>query len=46
MSKTVTSRIGQRLKDRETLIGSSPRGARKQGIRMRPRATGAARARR
>jgi putative flavoprotein involved in K+ transport len=37
----VTSRIGQRMKDRETLIGSSPRRARRQGIRMRPRATGA-----
>jgi putative flavoprotein involved in K+ transport len=41
MRKTVTSRLGQRMKDRETLIGSSPRAARKQGIRMRPRATGA-----
>ena len=41
MNKTVTSRIGQRMKDKETLIGSSPRGARRQGIRMRPRATGA-----
>jgi putative flavoprotein involved in K+ transport len=41
MNKTVTSRIGQRMKDKETLIGSSPRSARKRGIRMRPRATGA-----
>ena len=41
MNKTVTSRIGQRMKDRETLIGSSPRGAHRQGIKMRPRATGA-----
>jgi putative flavoprotein involved in K+ transport len=41
MNKTVNSRIGQRMKDKETLIGSSPRSARKQGIRMRPRATGA-----
>ena len=41
MRKTVTSRIGQRMKDRETLIGSSPRSARKQGIRTRPRATAA-----
>jgi len=41
MNKTVTSRIGQRMKDRETLIGSSPRRARRQGIRMRPRATAA-----
>jgi putative flavoprotein involved in K+ transport len=39
MSKTATSRIGRRMQDRETLIGSSPRAARKLGIRMRPRAT-------
>jgi putative flavoprotein involved in K+ transport len=42
MGRTVTSRIGQRMKDRETLIGSSPRAARRQGIRLRPRATAAA----
>jgi putative flavoprotein involved in K+ transport len=41
MDKTVTSRIGRRTKDRETLVGSSPRRARRQGIEMRPRATGA-----
>ena len=41
MRKTVDSRLAQRLKDRETLIGSSPRGARKQGIRLRKRVTGA-----
>jgi len=41
MNTTVTSRIGQRMKDKETLIGSSPRRARRQGIKMRPRATGA-----
>jgi len=41
MSKPVTSRLGQRMKERETLIGSSPGGPRKQGIRMRTRATGA-----
>jgi putative flavoprotein involved in K+ transport len=39
MNKNVTSRIGQRMKDRETLIGSSPRAARKLGIQMRVRAT-------
>ena len=39
--KTVTSRIGQRMKDRESLIGSSPRAAREQGIHMRARATAA-----
>jgi putative flavoprotein involved in K+ transport len=41
MRKTVESRLVQRLKDKETLIGSSPRGARKQGIQLRPRATSA-----
>jgi putative flavoprotein involved in K+ transport len=41
MRKTVTSRVGQRMKERETLIGSSPRAARKHGIGMRPRATAA-----
>ena len=41
MNKTVDSRLVQRLKDKETLIGSSPRAARKLGIQMRPRATGA-----
>ncbi len=41
MRKTVTSRIGRRMKGRETLIGSSPRAARKQGIQTRPRATAA-----
>jgi putative flavoprotein involved in K+ transport len=41
MNKTVDSRLAQRLKDRETLIGSSPRRARRQGIHLRPRVTGA-----
>jgi putative flavoprotein involved in K+ transport len=41
MNATVTSRIGQRVKDNETLVGSSPRSARKLGIRMRVRATAA-----
>jgi putative flavoprotein involved in K+ transport len=41
MRTTVGSRIGRRLKDRETLIGSSPRAARKQGIRIRGRAIAA-----
>ena len=39
MNVTVSSRIGQRLKDREALIGSSPRAARKSGITIHPRAT-------
>ena len=42
MNATVTSRIGQRMKDRETLIGSSPRAARRTGITIHPRATHAA----
>lgn len=41
MAKTVDSRFGRRLKDRDTLVGSSPRRARKHGIRLRPRVTGA-----
>ena len=39
MYKTVDSRLARRLKDKETLIGSSPRAARKLGIQLRPRAT-------
>ena len=35
------SRLARRLKDKETLIGSSPRAARKRGIQLRPRATAA-----
>jgi putative flavoprotein involved in K+ transport len=41
MRRTVTSRLGRRMKDRETLIGSSPRRARRQGIRLHGRATAA-----
>jgi putative flavoprotein involved in K+ transport len=41
MRTTVDSRLGQRLEDRETLIGSSPRRARKQGVHLRTRVTGA-----
>jgi putative flavoprotein involved in K+ transport len=40
--KTVESRLGQRLKDRDTLIGSSPRGLkRRHGVELKARATGA-----
>jgi putative flavoprotein involved in K+ transport len=39
MHKTVDSRIGRRIKDREMLIGSSPRGARRRGIRLHGRTT-------
>jgi putative flavoprotein involved in K+ transport len=41
--KTVESRLGQRLKDRDTLIGSSPRELKKRyGVELKPRATDAA----
>jgi putative flavoprotein involved in K+ transport len=42
MRTPVTSRLGSRMKDRDTLIGSSPRAARRQGIQLHPRATGTA----
>ncbi len=42
MGKTVASRIGQRMKERDTLIGSSPRSIRRQGVKLHPRATEAA----
>jgi putative flavoprotein involved in K+ transport len=41
MRKTVHSRLGRRMKDREMLIGSSPRKARRLGIALRARATAA-----
>jgi putative flavoprotein involved in K+ transport len=37
MGKTANSRIGQRLQDRDTLIGSSPRAARRHGIHLHGR---------
>jgi len=37
MGKTAESRIGQRMQDRETLIGSSPRAARRRGIHLHGR---------
>ena len=38
LSKTVESRLGQRLRSRDTLIGSSPREAKRHGVQVRPRA--------
>ena len=39
IDKTVESRLGQRLKDRDTLIGSSPRElTRRYGVELKPRA--------
>ena len=37
MRVTVGSRLGQRVRYRDTLIGSSPRAARRRGIRLRGR---------
>ena len=41
MTTPVTSRRGRRLRGRGQLVGSSPRAARRQGIRIRPRAVSA-----
>ena len=41
MGKTVDSRIGRRMKDRDSLIGSTPRAARRLGIQIHGRATAA-----
>ena len=39
INKTVESRLGQRLKDRDTLIGSSPRELKSRfGVELKPRA--------
>jgi putative flavoprotein involved in K+ transport len=37
MGRSANSRIGQRLQDRDTLIGSSPRAARRRGIHLHGR---------
>ena len=41
MGKTVDSRIGRRMKDRDSLIGSTPRAARRRGIQIHGRTTAA-----
>ena len=41
IGRTVDSRIGQRLKDRDTLIGSTVRKARRQGVHVHGRAIAA-----
>ncbi|HEX8083287.1 MAG TPA: NAD(P)/FAD-dependent oxidoreductase [Solirubrobacteraceae bacterium] len=41
MRRTVDSRIGRRMKDRDTLIGTTPRSARRLGIQLHGRATAA-----
>ena len=41
INKTVEGRIGRRLRDRDTLIGSSPRKLRRSGVELKPRVVGA-----
>ncbi|HVQ87511.1 MAG TPA: NAD(P)/FAD-dependent oxidoreductase [Actinomycetes bacterium] len=41
LKTTVDSRLGRRLRERETLIGSSPERLRRQGVALHPRAVGA-----
>jgi putative flavoprotein involved in K+ transport len=41
MRVTVGSRLGSRLSQREVLIGSTPRGLRRRGVRLHDRATSA-----
>jgi putative flavoprotein involved in K+ transport len=38
LNKTVESRLGKRLRDRDTLIGSSPRELSRHGVELNPRA--------
>jgi putative flavoprotein involved in K+ transport len=42
INKTIESRLGRRLRDRDTLIGSSPRKSRRCGVDLKPRVVGAA----
>jgi putative flavoprotein involved in K+ transport len=37
LAKTVDSRLGRRARERDTLIGSSPRKLRRRGVDLRPR---------
>jgi putative flavoprotein involved in K+ transport len=41
LEKTVDSRLGQRAQHRDTLIGSRPRGLRRHGVKLHPRAVAA-----
>jgi putative flavoprotein involved in K+ transport len=42
LEASVDSRLGRRLQYKDTLIGSSPRRAKRRGVVLRPRAAGAA----
>ncbi len=41
LTKTADTRLGRRMKASDTLVGSSPRRARRNGIALHPRTTGA-----
>jgi putative flavoprotein involved in K+ transport len=41
LKKTVESRLGRRVRDRDTLIGSSPRQLKRSGVELKPRAVAA-----
>jgi putative flavoprotein involved in K+ transport len=41
LKKTVESRLGRRLRDRDTLIGSRPRQLKRAGVELKPRAVAA-----
>ena len=41
LEKSVETKLGRRLSTRDVLIGSSPRSAKRAGVRMKPRAVGA-----
>ena len=41
IKKTVDSRLGRRVRDRDTLVGSRPRELERLGVELKPRAVGA-----
>jgi putative flavoprotein involved in K+ transport len=41
LKKTVESRLGRRMRDRDTLVGSSPRHLKRAGVELKPRAVAA-----
>ena len=41
LHRSVDSRLGRRMRERDTLIGSSPRALKREGVTMKPRAVGA-----
>ena len=41
LEKAVESRLGRRMRDRDTLIGSSPRQLKRAGVELKPRAVSA-----